>query len=190
MAKLIFAAITSLDGYIEDERGNFDWAAPDEEVHSFVNDLERPVGTYLYGRRMYEVMVYWETAHTAAGLPPVEREFAAIWRAASKIVYSRTLSQASSGRTTIEREFDPASVRRLKAEARQDITVGGPHLGAEALRAGLVDEYHLLIAPVIVGAGIAALPSDLRIGLDLLDERRFAGGMVHLHYRITPSAEP
>jgi dihydrofolate reductase len=190
MAKLIYTTIASLDGYVADADGKFGWAEPDEEVFRFVNELERPIGTYLFGRRMYEVMVYWETAHTAVGLPPVEREFAAIWRAASKIVYSRTLTQASSVRTTIEQEFDPEAVRRLKAEARQDITVGGPHLGAEALRAGLVDEYHLLIAPVIVGAGIAALPSDLRIGLDLLDERRFAGGMVHLHYRITPSSEP
>ena len=190
MARLIYTTIASLDGYVADVDGNFGWAEPDEEVHRFVNDLERPISTYLFGRRMYEVMVYWETAHTAAGLTPVEREFAAIWRAASKIVYSRTLGLASSARTTIEREFDPAAVRRLKAEARQDITVGGPHLAAQALRAGLVDEYHLLITPVIVGAGIAALPSDLRIGLDLLDERRFAGGMVHLHYRITPSSEP
>jgi dihydrofolate reductase len=184
VGRLIYTTIASLDGYVADVDGNFGWAEPDEEVHGFVNDLERPIGTYLYGRSMYEVMVFWETAQTLDGQPPSVREFATIWRAASKIVYSRTLAEASSPRTTIEREFDPAAIRRLKAEARQDITVGGPHLAAQALRARLVDEYHLLIAPVIIGAGVAALPSDVRIALDLLDERRFADGVVPLHYRI------
>jgi dihydrofolate reductase len=184
MAKLIYSAITSLDGYVADEEGNFDWAAPDEEVHSFVNDLERPVGTYLYGRRMYEVMVYWETAHTLADQPPFSRDFAEIWQAADKIVYSRTLETAGSARTRIERDFDPETVRQLKASAERDITVGGPDLAAQAIEAGLVDEFQLFVAPVVVGGGKRALPDNVRLKLELLDERRFGSGVVYLHYRI------
>jgi dihydrofolate reductase len=184
VARLIYSTIASLDGYVTDADGNFDWAAPNGEVHRFVNDLERPVGTYLYGRRMYEVMLYWETAHALAGQPPFVRDFTDIWQSADKIVYSKTLAEVSSARTRIERVFDPEAVRRLKAAARHDITVGGPTLAAEALRSGLVDECHLIIAPVVVGAGIRSLPDDVRIELDLLDERRFANGMVHLHYRV------
>jgi dihydrofolate reductase len=184
MAKLIYSAITSLDGYVADEEGNFDWAAPDEEVHSFVNDLERPVGTYLYGRRMYEVMVYWETAHTLADQPPFSRDFAEIWQAADKIVYSRTLETAGSARTRIERDFDPETVRQLKASAERDITVGGPDLAAQAIEAGLVDEFQLFVAPVVVGGGKQALPDNVRLKLELLDERRFGSGVVYLHYRI------
>jgi dihydrofolate reductase len=184
MAKLIYSAITSLDGYVADEDGNFDWAAPDEEVHSFVNDLERPVGTYLYGRRMYEVMVYWETAHTLADQPPFSRDFAEIWQAADKIVYSRTLETAGSARTRIERDFDPETVRQLKASAERDITVGGPDLAAQAIEAGLVDEFQLFVAPVVVGGGKRALPDNVRLKLELLDERRFGSGVVYLHYRI------
>jgi dihydrofolate reductase len=184
MAKLIYSAITSLDGYVADEEGNFDWAAPDEEVHSFVNDLERPVGTYLYGRRMYEVMVYWETAHTLADQPRVIRDFAEIWQAADKIVYSRTLETAGSARTRIERDFDPETVRQLKASAERDITVGGPDLAAQAIEAGLVDEFQLFVAPVVVGGGKRALPDNVRLKLELLDERRFGSGVVYLHYRI------
>jgi dihydrofolate reductase len=184
MAKLIYSAITSLDGYVADEKGNFDWAAPDEEVHSFVNDLERPVGTYLYGRRMYEVMVYWETAHTLADQPRVIRDFAEIWQAADKIVYSRTLETAGSARTRIERDFDPETVRRLKASAGRDITVGGPDLAAQAIRAGLVDEFQLFVAAVVVGGGKRALPDNVRLKLELLDERRFGSGVVYVHYRI------
>jgi dihydrofolate reductase len=184
MAKLIYSAITSLDGYVADEKGNFDWAAPDEEVHSFVNDLERPVGTYLYGRRMYEAMVYWETAHTLAGEPPVVHDFAEIWQAADKIVYSRTLETAGSARTRLERDFDPETVRQLKASAGRDITVGGPDLAAQAIRAGLVDEFQLFVAPVVVGGGKQALPDNVRLKLELLDERRFGSGVVYLHYRI------
>ncbi len=184
MAKLIYSAITSLDGYVADEDGNFDWAAPDEEVHTFVNDLERPVGTYLYGRRMYEVMVYWETAHTLAGQPPFVRDFAAIWQAADKIVYSRTLQRVSSARTRIERDFDPEAVRQLKARAGRDLTVGGPDLAAQAIKAGLVDECHLFVAPVLVGGGNQAFPNHVRLQLELLDERRFASGVVYLRYRI------
>ena len=183
MAKLIYSAITSLDGYVADADGNFDWAAPDEEVHSFVNDLERPVGTYLYGRRMYETMVFWETAHTLADEPPFIRDFAEIWQTAEKIVYSKTLEMTSSARTRIEREFDPGAVRQMKAGAARDITVGGPELAAQAIKAGLVDEYQLFIAPVAVGGGKQSLPDRVRLNLELLDERRFGNGMVYLHYR-------
>jgi dihydrofolate reductase len=194
MAKLIYSAITSLDGYVADDEGNFDWAAPDEEVHRFVNDLERPVGTYLYGRRMYEVMRYWETAHTIADQPPFMQDFAEIWREAEKIVYSKTLESVSSAKTRIERDFDPEAIRQLKASAERDITVGGPELAAQAIRAGLVDEYHLLVSPIAVGGGKRALPDDVRLELELLDERRFGTGVVHLHYRTetwrAPSAGP
>ncbi len=183
MAKLIYSAITSLDGYIADEDGNFDWAAPDEEVHTFVNNLERPVGTYLYGRRMYEVMVAWETAHTFADQRPVMQDFAKIWQAADKVVYSRTLAAVSSARTRIERDFDPEAVRQLKASARRDISVGGPHLAAQAIKAGLVDEYHLFLVPFMVGGGNQSLPDNVRVQLELLDERRFGGGVVYLRYR-------
>ena len=183
MAKLIYSAITSLDGYIADENGNFDWAAPDEEVHAFVNDLERPVGTYLYGRRMYEVMVFWETAHTFADQRPVMQDFAQIWQAADKVVYSRTLAVVSSARTRIERDFDPEAVRQLKASAGRDLSVGGPDLAAQAIRAGLVDEYQLFLTPFVVGGGNQSLPNDVRLKLELLDERRFGTGVVYLRYR-------
>jgi len=183
MAKLIYSAITSLDGYVADVNGNFDWAAPDEELHTFVNDLERPVGTYLYGRRMYEVMVYWE-AEPPADQPQFVRDFAEIWRSADKIVYSKTLQTASSARTRIERDFDPESVRHMKATSERDITVGGPDLAAQAIRAGLVDEFQLFVAPVMIGGGKQSLPDDVRLDLELVDERRFASGVVHLRYRI------
>jgi dihydrofolate reductase len=182
MAALIYSAITSLDGYVADEGGKFDWAVPDEETHTFVNDLERPVGTYLFGRRMYEVMVAWETMD-GAELPPHERDFAELWRAADKVVYSTTLEAVSSARTRIERVFDPEAVREMKAAAGRDLTVAGPGLAAHAFRAGLVDECHLLIAPMVVGGGTRSLPDGVRLGLELLDERRFGNGMVHLRYR-------
>ena len=182
MAKLIYSAITSLDGYVADEAGNFDWAAPDDEVHAFVNDLERPVGTYLYGRRMYEVMVAWETMPTA-GQPPFMQDYTQIWQAAEKVVYSSTLGSVSSARTRIDRAFDPQAVRQLKASAERDISVGGPELAAQAISAGLVDEYHLFVSPVVVGGGTRALPDGVRLDLELLDERRFCNGVVHLHYR-------
>jgi dihydrofolate reductase len=184
VAKLIYSAITSLDGYIEDEDGRFDWAMPDEEVHRFVNDLERPIGTYLYGRRMYETMVFWEAARALADQPRVMRDYAEIWQAADKIVYSRTLDTVSSARTRIERTFDPEAVRQLKAEATQDLTVGGPELAAQAIKAGLVDECHLFLTPVAVGAGKPSLLINVRVNLELLDERRFGNGVVHLHYRV------
>jgi dihydrofolate reductase len=185
MAKLTYTGITSLDGYIADEDGNFDWAVPDEEVHAFINDLERPIGTYLYGRRMYEVMVYWETDHTRADQPAAVRDYTEIWQAADKIVYSATLETVSSARTRIERGFEPEALRQLKAVPGRDISVAGPDLAAQAIKAGLVDECHLFVTPVVVGGGKHFLPDDVRLELELLDERRFAGGVVHLHYRIT-----
>ena len=180
MAKLIYSAITSLDGYVEDKQGKFDWAAPDDEVFAFVNDLERPIGTYLYGRRMYETMLFWETA--SADQPAVTRDFTEIWRAADKIVYSRTLQAPSGGRTRIEPDFDPAAIRRLKESSACDITIGGAELAGEAMTAGLVDECHLLLVPVIVGGGKRALPDDVRAQLELLAERRFRSGVVYLRY--------
>jgi dihydrofolate reductase len=182
MARLIYSAIASLDGYVADEEGKFDWAVPDEEVHRFVNDLERSAGTYLYGRRLYEVMAEWETM-PLVDQPPFMLDFAEIWRAADKIVYSRTLETVSSTRARLERDFDPEAVRQLKAAARRDITVGGPDLAAQAIEAGLVDEYHLFLVPVAVGGGKRALPDDVRLNLELLDDRRFGSGVVHLHYR-------
>ena len=183
MAKLIYSAITSLDGYIEDEDGHFDWAAPDEEVFTFVNDLERPIGTSLYGRRMYETMVYWETFPTTADQPPVERDCAEIWQAADKIVYSTTLESVSSARTRIERDFDPEVVRQMKTQAGRELSLGGSGLAAQAFQAGLVDELHLLVSPIVVGGGKPALPRHVRLSLELVDERRFGNGVVHLHYR-------
>ncbi len=185
MAKLIYSAITSLDGYVADQDGNFDWAAPDEDVHAFVNDLERPVGTYLYGRRMYEVMVGWEAAQTLTDQRPVMRAFTEIWRAADKIVFSTTLEGVSSARTRIERAFDPEAVRHMKAALGRDISVGGPDLAAQAIKAGLVDECHLFITPIVVGGGTPSLPDDVRLTLELLDERRFRNGVVYLRYDTT-----
>ena len=182
MAKLIYAAIMSLDGYIADADGNFDWAEPDEEVHSAANELTRPAGTHLYGRRMYEVMVAWETMPTEDEPAPIG-DFAEIWRGADKIVYSRTLEAVTSARTRIEREFLPDQVRRLKAEAERDLTVGGPELAAEAFRAGLVDECHFFVNPVMVGGGKRALPDGVALRMELLDVRRFGSGVVHLAYR-------
>jgi dihydrofolate reductase len=187
MAKLIYSAIASLDGYIEDAGGSFDWAAPDAEVHAFANDLERPIGTHLYGRRMYETMVYWETAATSGATDDaIHNDFATLWQAADKVVYSTTLTTPASARTRIERTFEPDAIVQLKATAERDISVGGAALGAEALRAGLVDELHLLLVPVIVGGGKPALPDDVRVSLELLDERRFANGTVYVQYRVAP----
>src|SRR5919204_957997 len=179
-AKLIYLTIASLDGYVEDENGKFDWAEPDEEVHAFINDLARPVGTHLYGRRMYETMAAWESV---ADERPVIQDFAEIWRAAEKVVYSRSLESVSSARTRIERNFDPEEIRRLKEGARADITVGGSDLAGQAINAGLVDEYRLFLAPVLVGGGKRALPDGVRVELELLDVQRFAGGVVFLPYR-------
>jgi dihydrofolate reductase len=182
LAKLIYSAIASLDGYVADEDGSFDWAEPDEEVHSFVNDLQRQVGTCLLGRRMYEVLVAWETMETE-GQPPFIRDFAEIWRATDKIVYSATLETVSSTRTRIERAVDPEAIRQMKESAGRDLSVGGPDLAGQAIGAGIVDELHLLVTPVVVGGGTRSLPDDVRLKLRLLDERRFGNGVVSLRYR-------
>ena len=184
MGKLITAAITSLDGYINDESGNFDWGEPDDEVHAFVNDLERSVGTYLYGRRMYEVMRFWETAHELPDEPQVMYDYAAVWQSADKIVYSTGLGAVSTARTRLVREFDAEAVRRLKSETDQDISIAGPHLAALAIRAGLVDEYCQFVSPIVVGGGTRWLPDGVRIDLELIDERRFNNGVVYLRYRL------
>jgi dihydrofolate reductase len=184
MGKLIYAAITSLDGYVADEDGNFDWSEPDEEVHAYVNDLQRGIGTHLYGRRMYEVLVVWETMSETEG-PSYIQEYAEIWRAADKIVYSKTMETVASQRTRIERDFDPEAVRELKARTARDLLVAGPSLAAQAFEAGLVDECHLFVSPVIVGGGNQALPDGVRMDLELLDERRFGNGTVHLRYAAT-----
>jgi dihydrofolate reductase len=190
MARLIAAMITSLDGYVADEQGRFDWSVPDEEVHRFVNDLERPIGTYLYGRRMYEVMVAWETLRSGgADASPAVDDYAAIWRASEKIVYSTTLTAPASARTRIERAFAPEAVRTLKAASEHDLAIGGPELAGEALAAGLVDELHLLLSPVIVGGGRRALPDGLKLGLELLDQRTFGNGVVHVRYAVGDRGE-
>jgi len=190
MAKLTYTAITSLDGYIEDERGGFDWAVPDPEVHAFVNDLERAVGTYLYGWRMYETMAVWQTIGLQpAGAPPAEAapppeevDFAEVWRAADKVVYSRTLDATSTPRTRLEREFDPETVRRMKDAADRDLSVSGPGLAQHAFAAGLVDEVHLFVFPVVVGGGKPGLPRGVRMDLELLEERRLGNGIVHMRH--------
>jgi dihydrofolate reductase len=185
MAKLIYSAISSLDGYVADSEGNFDWSMPSDEVHRFVNDLERSIGTYLLGRRMYEVMRYWETASTGNGEPSAEQEFAKLWQAADKIIYSRSLEQVSTTRTRLEREFEPGAIQQMKADASRDIAVSGPTLAGQALKLDLVDECHLFLSPIVVGGGTPALPDNVRIELELLDERRFGNGVVYLHYRVT-----
>jgi dihydrofolate reductase len=177
---LIYSAIASLDGYVEDERGKFDWATPDEEVDAFVNDLERPVGTYLYGRRMYETMVAWETIEDER---PVIADYAQVWRAAEKVVYSRTIKSVSSARTRIERDFDPEEIRRLKESAGADITLGGAALAGQAIEAGLVDEYRLFVVPVLVGGGKRAFPDGVRLELELLGSQRFESRVLYLRYR-------
>ncbi|TDC51848.1 deaminase [Jiangella ureilytica] len=184
MGNLTYEMITSLDGYVADADGNFDWSAPDEELHSFVNETAKGIGTFLYGRRMYETMVYWETAHTVPDQPEFVLEWARTWQAADKVVYSTTLESVSSGRTRLERTFDPDAVRELKATAGHDLTVDGPGLAASALRAGLVDEVGQYITPVVVGGGTRFLPDDVRLDLELVQQRRFANGVVYVHYRV------
>lgn len=186
MAKIIYSVLMSLDGYIADKQGNFDWAEPDEEVHTFINELQRPVGTYLYGRRMYEVMAAWQTLPTQ-DQPAFIADFANIWRAADKVVYSNTLKTAPTPRTRIEQHFEPKAVQRMKVTAAQDLTVSGPTLAAQAFKAGLVDECHLFISPIMVGDGQSAFPSNVRLELVPLDECRFRNGMVYLHYRAAAS---
>lgn len=183
MAHLIYSALASLDGYIEDMEGNFDWAAPDEEMHSFINDLERPAGTHLYGRRMYETLMVWETDPDLTTHSPITRDFAEIWQAANKIVYSRTLPTVSTRNTYLERHFDPEAIRQLKASAEQDILIGGPELAAQAFGAGLIDECQLFLAPIILGGGKRCFPAGVRLELELVEERRFGCGVVFLRYR-------
>ena len=185
MAKLIYSVIASLDGYVEDEQGRFEWAAPSDEVLAFINELERPIGVYLYGRRMYETMVPWETAGSGSDQPPAMRDFAEIWRAAEKIVYSRTLQTVSSARTRIEHDLDTDAIRRLKETSGSDVSVGGAELAGQALAAGLVDELNLYLVPIVIGGGKPALPSNVRARLELMDERRFQSGVVHLQYRMS-----
>ncbi|WP_193510141.1 dihydrofolate reductase family protein [Cryobacterium sp. BB736] len=184
MGKLIYSMITSLDGYVTDAEGNFDWSVPGETLHQFVNDLMQSVGTYLYGRRMYETMVAWETLHTLPDQPPFMLEFANTWQATDKIVYSTSLGEVASKRTRIERTFDPDAVRTLKEDSELDITIDGPTLAAHAIRAGLVDQYELFIVPAIVGGGKRFFPDDVRVDLELLDERRFGSGVVYLSYGV------
>ncbi|EQD82201.1 deaminase reductase [Saccharopolyspora erythraea D] len=187
MGVLVYSAITSLDGYIADEKGNFDWAVPDAQVHAFINDLERSAGTYLYGRRMYETMAGWDDPEALPDQSPLSEEFSEIWRSADKVVYSTTLEAVSTARTRMEREFDPEAVHRMKAAAKRDLIVGGPGLAEHAFRARLVDECHLFVTPVVVGGGTRALPDGLRLDLELLAERRFDAGTVYLRYRVRNS---
>jgi dihydrofolate reductase len=184
MARLIYSAIASLDEYVEDEAGRFEWAAPDDEVFAFVTDLMRPIGTHLYGRRMYETMVYWETAETGGNQSPVERDWTEVWRTADKVVFSRTLQTVSGARTRLERDFDPDAIAALKDASQPDITIGGAELAGQAIIAGVVDELQLFLVPVIVGGGKPALPAGARVQLELLDERRFTSGVVYLHYSL------
>jgi dihydrofolate reductase len=185
VAALIYAAIASLDGYVADREGKWDWSVPDEEVHAFVNDQEREVGTYLYGRKMYKVMRVWQDDALLDAHPePVMKDYASIWRAADKVVFSSTLTGATTPRTRIEPAFDAARVATLVRDSERDVSIGGPTLAAAALRAGLVDEILLLLSPVSVGGGLRALPDDLRLDLSLRDERRFANGVVALRYAV------
>jgi dihydrofolate reductase len=188
LGKLIYSMITSLDGYVSDRDGNFGWSAPEEELHEFINEQTASVGTYLYGRRMYETMVYWETAHALPDVPPHILAWARLWQATDKVVYSTTLDEVASRRTRIERAFDADAVRRLKADSDRDLTIDGPHLAAHAIRAGLVDEYQLFVAPTIVGGGNAFFPDDVRVDLELLDQRRFSNGVMFLRYRAADSS--
>lgn len=183
MATLVYSAITSLDGFVADRDGRFDWSVPDPEVHRRINDLHRDVGTYLYGRRLYDVLVAWETMDTTDE-PPEIQDYAQLWRAAHKVVYSTTLAEPRSARTQVEPAFDPEAVRRLLAGSAHDVLIGGPHLAAHAFRAGLVGEVHLFVSPALVGGGTRALPRDVRIDLELVDVERFGSGVAHLHHRV------
>jgi dihydrofolate reductase len=184
MAALTYNSIASLDGFVADADGGFAWAEPDEEVHGYINEQEERVGTYLYGRRLYEVMAVWDTDDWLADEPPLLRDYARIWRGADKVVYSTTLESVSTARTRLERSFDPAAVRQLVDRADREVGVGGPTLAAAALRAGLVDECSVFVVPVVVGGGTPWLPAGLRLDLELTEERRFSGGVVLLRYRV------
>jgi dihydrofolate reductase len=184
MGELHYSAIASVDGYVADDLGNFDWATPDEEVHRFVNELERSIGTYLYGRRMYEVMRFWDAPDAVDGQPDHIREYAEIWRAADKIVFSSTLDDVTTDRTALERRLDPDAIDAVKSLAAKDVSIGGPTIAAAAFAAGLVDRCHLILAPAIVGGGTSAFPPGVRVQLELVDQRRFANGMTSLEYRV------
>jgi dihydrofolate reductase len=186
VGSLVYTGLVSLDGYFVDASGSFDWAMPDAQVHAFVNELERPVGTHLYGRRLYEVMLAWETMDTADE-PAEIADYATVWRGSDKVVFSSTLASVSSGRTRLERQFDAEAVRRLKDETVGLVSIGGPTLAAHAVRAGLVDEFQLFVSPVIVGGGIRFLPDDVSLELELIDQRRFDNGVVYSSYRSTPA---
>ncbi|MGY1811879.1 dihydrofolate reductase family protein [Blastococcus sp. SYSU D00820] len=184
MAKLVYSMISSLDGYVEAAEGDIGWgAAEDEEAHTFIGDVFRSLGTYLYGRRMYETMVFWETAHTLPDAPPHVVQYARDWQAAEKVVYSTTLEAVSSERTRIERTFDPEAVRRLKAGSDADLSIDGPTLAAHAIAAGLVDEYHLFHTTSVVGGGKRFFPDGVRLDLELVEHRSFAGGLLYARYR-------
>lgn len=183
MGKLIYSMIESLDGYVADESGGFGWAEPDEVVHSFINDLQRLVGTYLLGRRMYEVMAAWDTMGASDDAPPFIRDFADLWRSVDKVIYSSKLTDVHSARARIERDFDPDAIRLMKAESTRDISIGGPTLAAAAIKAGLVDEYQLFVVPFVVGGGLATFAPGTRLDLELVEERRFPSGFVYLNYR-------
>ncbi len=188
MGRLIFASIVSLDGYVADAEGRFDWSEPDEEVHRAVNEIQRPIGTHLYGRRLYDVLVAWET-WDVTDEPEVIRDYAQIWRGADKVVYSRTLEEPKSARTRIVEELDVTAIVELKATSPGDILIGGPEIAALALAAGIVDEIHLFVSPVVVGSGNPVFPDDLALSLELVEERRFGNGVVHLHYSVTESRD-
>jgi dihydrofolate reductase len=190
MSKLIYIANVSLDGYIEDSNGNFDWTVPTDEVFAFITDLVRSAGTYLYGRRMYETMAVWETDPAVAAESDLRGDFAHLWQAAEKVVYSTTLHEVSTAKTRLEPDFDPDAINDLKASAATNLTVGGANLAAHAFRAGLVDECHLFIHPVFVGAGKSSLPRDMRADLELIDERRFGNGLVYVGYRVASPLQP
>jgi dihydrofolate reductase len=184
VAKLIYSAIMSVDGYIEDDTGKFEWAVPGENAHAFINDLMRPIGIYLHGRRMYEVMAAWETDAGLATQSSIQADFARIWQAADKVVFSRTLDSPLTTRTSIERTFDPEKVRQMKAAAESDLSIGGSELAAETFKYDLIDECHLFLAPISVGRGKRSLPSNPHLVLELADQRQFPDGMMHLHYCI------
>ena len=188
MANLIYVANMSLDGYTEDKEGKFDWTDPNEEVFRFITNLVRATGTHLYGRRMYQTMMVWETEPQLAAESPLSRDFAEIWQAADKIVYSGTLETISTRKTQLEQTFDPEAIRQLKESVEHDILIGGPELAAHAFRSGLIDECHLFIIPIIVGGGKQALPDNVRLELQLLEERRFGSGVVYLGYRTKPGS--
>ena len=188
MSKLIYAVNTSVDGFMEDQDGNFGWTEPNDEVFKFITDLMRPIGTHLLGRRMYETMMVWETDPKFAAESSLKRDFAEVWQAANKIVFSTTLENLPTRKTQLMRSFEPETIRQLKANSEHDILIEGPEIASHAFRAGLIDECHLFILPVVVGGGKSAIPNNLRLNLELLEEQHFGNGTVYLRYRIKPES--